>query len=341
MTLPPDPLISVVIPTYGRESVLCSTIKNVLEQTYPAYELIIVDQTRDHEPATTEFLDSLATDDRIALYTVDWASLPAARNYAVERSHGDIILFLDDDVELPQGFLAAHATNYQHQADVGAVAGRVFDRMKLAESNAAKRIDTLPPEAMDPGIAWYHIDLVHTITPQQVLTARGCNMSFRRDVFDTHGLRFDERFQGSAVREESDFCLRFRRTGLKIWYDPEANLIHLGEETGGCHDISTRSLKYQLTFYHNHFLMALKNLTPWQFLRLSGRLFDCHVLGNPPCNKSGSPIKIVSRFGFYTLGFLQACWTLLTTLNSQGRLFSLPAQPMPQPNPRKKAIANP
>ncbi len=322
--------ISVVIPTYSREAVLCSTIDNVLQQTYPAFEVIIVDQTQTHEPATVEFLNSLKTNPKVTLYTVDWASLPAARNYAVERSHGDIILFLDDDVELPEGFLAAHAQNYQTHSDIGAVAGRVFDRMKLAESNSAKRIETLPPEAMDPGIAWYHIDLVHTIKPQQVLTARGCNMSFRRDVFDSHGLRFDERFQGSAVREESDFCLRFRRTGLKIWYDPEANLIHLGEETGGCHDIDTRSLKYQLTFYHNHFLMALKNLTPWQLLRLSGRLFDCHVLGNPPCNKSGSPIKVISRFGFYTLGFLQACWTLITTFNSKGRLFSLPAQTMPE-----------
>ncbi|EKU99361.1 putative glycosyltransferase [Leptolyngbya sp. PCC 7375] len=328
-----DLFISVVIPTYGREAVLCSTIENVLEQTYPAFEVIIVDQTQTHESATTAFLNGIKTDPKVTLYTVDWASLPAARNYAIERCHGDIILFLDDDVELPPGFLAAHGQNYKTRSDIGAVAGRVFDRMKLAESNAAKQIETLPPEAMDPGIAWYYIDLVHTVNPQQVLTARGCNMSFRRDVFANHGLRFDERFQGSAVREESDFCLRFRRTQLKIWYDPEANLIHLGEETGGCHDISTRSLKYQLTFYHNHFLMALKNLTPWQLLRLSGRLFDCHVLGNPPCNKSGSPIKIVTRFGFYTLGFLQACWTLATTFNSQGRLFSLPAQAMPQPNP--------
>lgn len=327
-----EPFISVVIPTYEREAVLCSTIRNVLQQTYSAFEIIIVDQTQTHEPKTVEFLNSLKTNSNVSLYSVSWASLPAARNYAVERSHGDIILFLDDDVELPQGFLAAHAQNYQTQSEIGAVAGRVFDRMKLAESNSAKHIETLPPEAMDPGIAWYHIDLVHTINPQQVLTARGCNMSFRRDVFSTHGLRFDERFQGSAVREESDFCLRFRHTGLKIWYDPNANLIHLGEETGGCHDISTRSLKYQLTFYHNHFLMALKNLTPWQLLRLSGRLFDCHVLGNPPCNKSGSPIKIISRFGFYILGFLQACWTLATTFNSKGRLFSRPVQTMPQPN---------
>ncbi|NEP55422.1 MAG: glycosyltransferase family 2 protein, partial [Moorea sp. SIO3C2] len=128
-----DLFISVVIPTYGREAVLCSTLKNVLEQPYPAFEVIVVDQTQTHEPATTAYLNSLKTNPQVTLYTVDWASLPAARNYAVERCHGDIILFLDDDVELPPDFLSAHAHNYQTRDNIGAVAGRVFDRMKLAE----------------------------------------------------------------------------------------------------------------------------------------------------------------------------------------------------------------
>ncbi|MEO1402655.1 MAG: hormogonium polysaccharide biosynthesis glycosyltransferase HpsN [Cyanobacteria bacterium J06635_1] len=324
------PLISVIIPTYGREEVLCASIQSVLDQTYPAFELIVIDQTQQHTDETAAFLARVSQPPQVHIHTVEWASLPAARNYAIERSQGEILLFIDDDVELPAGFLKAHAQNYLDRPDIGAVAGRVFDRMKLAESKSAKQIETLPPEAMDPGIAWYHIDLVHTVKPQQVLTARGCNMSFRRDLFEQHGLRFDERFEGSAVREESDFCLHIRDTGLKIWYDPDAHLVHLGEETGGCHDISTRSLQYQVTFYHNHFLMALKNLTPWQFLRLSGRLFDCHVLGNPPCNKSGSPIKVISRFGFYSLGFLKACGTLLNPKGHSGRLYSLPTQAMPK-----------
>lgn len=319
-----QPCISVIVPTYGREAVLCDTIKSILQQDYPTYEVIVVDQTQDHAPATQLFLEQASAAGHIQLHTVAWASLPAARNYAIERSNGDVLLFLDDDVELPEGYLWGHARNYQRDAEIGAVAGRVFDRMKLAESRSAKRIEDLPPEAMDPGIAWYHIDLVHTVKPQQVLTARGCNMSFRREVFTTHGIRFDERFRGSAVREESDFCLRFRRTGLKIWYDPAAHLIHLGEETGGCHDISTRSLKYQITFYHNHFLMALKNLTPWQLARLSGRLFDCHVLGNPPCNKSGSAVAIASRLCFYLLGFLKACLSLLSPSDQDGRVFTSP-----------------
>lgn len=147
-------------------------------------------------------------------------------------------------------------------------------------------------------------------------------MSYRREIFTKHGIWFDERFRGSAVREESDFCLRLRQTGYQIWYDPDANLVHLGEETGGCHDISTRSLKYQVTFYHNHFLMALKNLTLSQQVRLFAKLFDCHVLGNPPCNKSGSPIKIVTRAGFYTIGFMDALKTQIQSSWDQGQVYT-------------------
>lgn len=316
------PSISVIIPTYNREKVLRETLADVLQQDYPDFEVMVVDQTPTHEPETDAYLQSLAESDRIQWLRLDWASLPGARNYAVRRSQGAIILFLDDDVQLPPGFLHAHARNYLDNPEIGAIAGRVFDRMKLADSGGGLTIEDLPPEAMDPGIAWYYIDLVHTIKPQQVLSVRGCNMSFRREIFDKYGLHFDERFRGSAVREESDFCLRLRQTGYKIWYEPDAHLIHLGEETGGCHDISTRSISYQITFYHNHFLLGLKNLTLSQCLRFFARLFDCHVLGHPPCNKSGSPIKTLVRFWFYTLGFFNALGTVLQSSFQDGQIYS-------------------
>ncbi|WYL94710.1 MAG: hormogonium polysaccharide biosynthesis glycosyltransferase HpsN [Gloeotrichia echinulata IR180] len=324
------PLISVIIPTYCREETLQDSLEDVLKQDYPNFEILVVDQTPKHQPEIHTYLEQLAKDGKIKWLRLDWASLPGARNYGVRRSEGEIILFIDDDVKLNPGFLAAHAKNYLQNPEVGSVAGRVFDRMKLADSAEGrtqgegnyKVIEYLPPQAMDPGIAWYYIDLVHTIKPQQVLTARGCNMSFRREIFTKHGLRFDERFRGSAIREESDFCLRVRKTGYKIWYDPEAALDHLGEETGGCHDISMRSLKYQLTFYHNHFLLGLKNLTVTQALHLYARLFDCHVLGRPPCHKSGSPIKILARGLFYSLGFFKAVGTVIQSIWNDGQIYS-------------------
>jgi GT2 family glycosyltransferase len=316
------PLISVVIPTYYREEALRDSLIDVLKQDYPNFEVIVVDQTPQHEPEIQAYLEVQATAGKIKWLRLDWASLPGARNYGVRRSSGEIIIFIDDDVQLTPSFLSAHAKNYLEKPEVGAVAGRVFDRMKLGDSGGKLEIEYLPPQAMDPGIAWYHIDLVHTIKPQQVLTARGCNMSFRREIFTKYGLKFDERFRGSAVREESDFCLRVRQTGYKIWYDPDAYLVHLGEETGGCHDVSMRSLKYQLTFYHNHFLLGLKNLTVTQALRLYARLFDCHVLGRPPCHKSGSPIKILTRGFFYILGFLKALGTVIQSIWNDGQIYS-------------------
>jgi hypothetical protein len=147
-------------------------------------------------------------------------------------------------------------------------------------------------------------------------------MSFRRDIFTKYGIWFDERFRGSAVREESDFCLRLRATPYRIWYDPDAHLVHLGEETGGCHDIDTRSLSYQITFYHNHFLMGLNNLTAGQQLRLYAKLFDCHVLGHPPCNKGGSPLKVLSRGIFYGTGFLSALKTRVSSLWNDGQTYT-------------------
>ncbi|MBD2099532.1 hormogonium polysaccharide biosynthesis glycosyltransferase HpsN [Leptolyngbya sp. FACHB-261] len=318
------PSVSVIVPTYCREEPLRATLADVLRQDYPNFEVLVVDQTPVHQPETRVYLDELAQAGKIQLFQVDWASLPGARNYAVRRAKGEIVLFIDDDVQLPDGYLQAHARNFANP-DVGAVAGRVLDRMKLADDPVEateQGPDLMPPEAMDPGIGWYYIDLYRTRQPQQVLTARGCNMSFRKVLFTEHGLHFDERFRGSAVREESDFCLNIRKTGFKIWYDPEAVLVHLGEETGGCHDIGFRSVKYQVTFYHNHFLMALKNLSPSQLLALSVKLFDCHVLGHPPCYKSGSLDKIVVRGGFYLLGLVNALGTLLRTGHEGGQTYT-------------------
>ncbi|MGF1497797.1 MAG: hormogonium polysaccharide biosynthesis glycosyltransferase HpsN [Elainellaceae cyanobacterium] len=316
------PLVSIIIPTYGREQILCDTLADVLKQTYPAFEILVVDQTPSHEPATQAYLDQLVAAQKIQLFRVPWASLPGARNYGVRRARGEVLLFIDDDVQMPEGCIAAHAQVFVERLDVGAVAGRVLDRMKLADFDPELRIEDLPPEAMDPGIAWYHLNLVHTVKPQRVITARGCNMSFRREIFEKFNIWFDERFGGSAVREESDFCLRLRRTGYQIWYSPDAMLVHLGERTGGCHDISERSLQYQITFYHNHFLMGLKNLTPGQALRLFAKLFDCHVLGNPPCNKCGSPLKVLVRGGFYGAGLMRAIATQISALWNDGQTYS-------------------
>ena len=316
------PVVSLIIPTYLREKALRDTLEDALQQTHTPLEILVIDQTRSHEPETETLLERLAGEGKIHWFRLEWASLPGARNFGVRRAQGDIILFIDDDVRMEPNFVEAHVQNFLDRPEVGAVAGRVLDRQIMEQDSEEFTQEMLPPEASDPGIAWYYLDLVHTVKPQPILSARGCNMSFRRSLFTTHGLHFDERYRGSAVREESDFCLSIRRTGYQIWFDPAAVLVHLGEPTGGCHDITTRSLKYQITHYHNHFLMSFKHLSVGQCFRLYWRLFDCHVLGNPPCHKSGSLFKILVRGFFYGWGFLSALGTQLKSTWDDGQIYS-------------------
>ncbi len=103
------PLISVVIPTYYREEALRDSVVDVLKQDYPNFEVIVVDQTPKHLPAIQAYLEEQATAGKIKWFRLDWASLPGARNYGVRRSAGEIIIFIDDDVQLTPGFLSAHA----------------------------------------------------------------------------------------------------------------------------------------------------------------------------------------------------------------------------------------
>lgn len=316
------PKVSLIIPTYAREEPLRRTLADAVAQDYPDYEILVVDQTKTHTSETQADLEELSQAGKIRWFRLDWASLPGARNYGFRRAIGDIIIFIDDDVWLEKNFIHNHVRNYSDRADIGAVAGRVLDPSIAEKMPEELAVEALPPEAMDPGIAWYYLDFVHTIKPQQVLTARGCNMSFRRELFDKYELRFDERYSGSAVREESDFCLKIRKTPYLIWYAPEAVLVHIGEPTGGCHDVSTRSLQYQITHYHNHFWMGFQHLTPYQCLRLFARLFDCHVLGNPPCYKSGSPIKVAVRGFFYVWGFFSALGTAIQSIWADGQIYS-------------------
>ncbi len=316
------PLVSLIVPTYRRESFLRSTLLDVMQQDYPQFEVLVVDQTQTHETETETMLQELASQGKIQWFRVDWASLPGARNFAIRRAQGKILIFIDDDVRMKPHFLDAHVQNFLDRPEVGAVAGRVLDRAIMEQDRPGFTIEDLPKEANDPGIAWYYLDVVHTVKAQPIISTRGCNMSFRRELFTKHGLRFDERYRGSAIREESDFCLSIRGTGYQIWFDPKAVLIHLGESTGGCHNISTQSLEYQITHYHNHFLMSFKHLTIRQCLQLYWQLFTCHVLGRPPCNKSSSSLKIMVRGIFYGLGFLRAVGTQIQSIWDDGQVYS-------------------
>lgn len=109
-----SPRFSVVIPAYNARATLTNALDSVLAQTWPAYEVIVVD---DGSSDNTEEVVA-AYGDRVIYLRQKNAGPSAARNHGVEAASGDWIAFLDADDWYYPGRLQAHADMIAADSDL-------------------------------------------------------------------------------------------------------------------------------------------------------------------------------------------------------------------------------
>src|SRR4030042_3198273 len=85
--------VSAVIPTYNRGQKVCEAIDSVLSQTYPLYEIIVIDDgSTDNTPVLLRKYKK-----KIRYFCQKNKGPSAARNLGIKKSTGDFIAFLDSD----------------------------------------------------------------------------------------------------------------------------------------------------------------------------------------------------------------------------------------------------
>ena len=94
--------VSVIIPTYNRERFIGEAIHSVLSQTYPDFEIIVVD---DGSTDTTQEVVAGFGDPRIRYIYQDNQWVVAARNRGINASSGEYLTFLDSDDALTEDAL--------------------------------------------------------------------------------------------------------------------------------------------------------------------------------------------------------------------------------------------
>lgn len=105
------PLVSVVIPGYNIARHIVSTLESVFSQTYPNYEVVVIDDgSTDSTPAVLD-----AYRDRIVSRRTPNGGLAAARNAGMQLARGEYIAWLDADdlceperLQVQAAFLAAN-----------------------------------------------------------------------------------------------------------------------------------------------------------------------------------------------------------------------------------------
>jgi GT2 family glycosyltransferase len=267
---PVTSLVSIIVATYRREQVLCNTLNYLLAQDYPNCELIVVDQSPRHEPATLEHLQRLRSS--LRYLKLEEANLPAARNYAVRHSRGDIIVFFDDDVVVQPDCISCLVKTYA-DPDVWSATGFVLG---AGESD----LDVYRRH-FGPGVRREDVARRPTFRSDRFI---GCFMSFRRQIFDRVGY-FDEWLgtQPMAAGEDIDFCRRLLQAGFGVHLNPAILVRHLAAMRGGCDRRSLDALVVHREQARLNAYIVFKNRVypgPLGWIHAFGRCYRQTVLVN-------------------------------------------------------------
>lgn len=205
--------LTVAIPTYRRESVLLETLAALIALDPAPLEILVLDQTEQHESETERSLSRLSDQGHIRWLRLGQPSIPMAMNRGLVEATHPIVLFLDDDIRPEPGLIAAHRA--AHTGHDVLVAGRVIQPWQEDQDHSAA--------------ASFHFA---GLTKQWIVEFMGGNFSIRRSTALALG-GFDENFVRVAYRFEAEFAHRFLNSGGRILFEPAACLHHLKAEGGG------------------------------------------------------------------------------------------------------------
>lgn len=97
------PHLSVIIPTLNEEEYLPLLLKNLVEQTYSSFDVIVVDgQSEDN---TKQVAQSFSSSLSLSFQTRKKRNISYQRNYGAHVSKADYLIFLDADAHVNENFL--------------------------------------------------------------------------------------------------------------------------------------------------------------------------------------------------------------------------------------------
>jgi glycosyltransferase involved in cell wall biosynthesis len=220
------PIASIVIPTRARPSYLDVALSSVMPQVARAgAEAIVVSDGVDAETAV------VAQRHGAGLVTMARPrGLNAARNAGIQAAASDLIVFVDDDIEAPPGWLQALLEGVRAAPDRDVYGGPIRARL---EGGGPRGCGREPPPITTLERGSEDRDVPHVW---------GANMAIRRSAVRRIG-GFDETIRGRGDEEEWE--MRYASAGGRIRYVADAGLYHRRTES----DATLRALSgaaYQL-----------------------------------------------------------------------------------------------
>ncbi len=211
--------ISVIVATRDRHDTVVKTVRSVLDNEYPNFELIVVDQSADD--STRVALEPFTKDHRFRYRQATTEGLQKARNTGAQEARYPIVVATDDDCEVPANWLLSFFSAFTMDSRVAVVFGQVV----AAAHDRAK--------GFIPAYEFRNLVVVTRVSERHRTEGMGACFGFRKDAWlALHGfdsaLGRGSRFQSAG---ETDFSLRALMAGYHVCQSAEIRVLHHGFRT--------------------------------------------------------------------------------------------------------------
>lgn len=232
-----NPLISVIIPNKDHIADLDKCIRSLDEKNaYKNIEYIIVENNSE-EMETFHYYQELEEKNpraKVIFWKGKQFNFPSINNLGAEQASGDYLLFLNNDTEIINEDAIEELLRYCMRKDVGAVGARLYyEDGTIQHAGVIVGLGGVAGHAF-PGYPHDSLGYFGRIVMAQDYSAvTAACMMMKKSVFQEVG-GFDEGF--AVAFNDIDLCLKIRKKGYLIVYNPYAELSHYESKSRGYED---------------------------------------------------------------------------------------------------------
>lgn len=239
-----QPLVSILIPNKDHAADLKKCMDSIEEKsTYRNFEFIIVENNSTEEETFAYYKEIEKRDNVRVLYYKGDFNYSRINNFGAKEANGEYVLLLNNDTEMIEPDSIKEMLDVCMRPDVGIVGAKL-----IFEDNTIQHAGVIIGFGGVAGHAFIGQDrddngyFSRIISVQDLSAVTAACLMVRRSVFDeVEGL--NEEFK--VAFNDIDFCLKVRKAGYLVVYNPYAQFYHYESKSRGQEDSADKVARFQ------------------------------------------------------------------------------------------------
>ena len=239
-----EPLVSIIIPNKDHIDDLKKCLDSVYQKsTYKNFEIIVVENNSTDKETFAFYEQIKAKYENLKVITWDGGfNYSAINNFAVNKSTGEYVLLLNNDVEIITSDWIEQMLMFVQRDDVGAVGAMLyFEDDTVQHAGAIVGLGGVAGHAHKYFPSTSFGFMARMVIAQNLSACTAACLLVDKKVYNAVG-GLDEEF--AVAFNDMDFCMKIRREGKLIVFTPFAQLYHYESKSRGLEDNSEKRARY-------------------------------------------------------------------------------------------------